>query len=171
MMTPSSTIYKAFNLIVTKTYFPAGIVTSMDPMINNVFQIGSTPSFVWLYTKGRCSGTNTKTGEKFTWVPGDCSLVSPYPQGEWRADFEEDTELLCINPFMNQLKLPLADWVTHFTLKAGEATTIPTGTKLFLGVGSLQVESKIFSTPSQIHFASGSKSVIAVNDVYGFIVL
>ena len=169
-MTPSATIHKAFDLVVTRTTFPAGIVTSMDPMLNNVFQVGTTPSFVWLYTKGRCSGTNTETGQKISRVPGDCTLISPYPRGEWRAEYEEDTELLCISPFMNLEKLPLSDWVTHFVLKAGGTTTLKLGAKLFVGVGKLQIEDKTFVSPSQIRLASGSKVVTAVEDTYGFII-
>lgn len=169
-MSVSSTVYKAFSVIVVKTVFPAGVVTCTEPLVNNVFQIGSTPSFVWMYTKGRCFGVNTETGQKLNWVPGDCSLVSPYPKGEWRAEFEEDTEVLCISPFMNPSKLPLSDWVTPFILKAGETTALELGTKLFIGVGKLRVDQKSVSSPAQIRFASGGKDVYAEEDTYGFIV-
>jgi hypothetical protein len=170
MMSVSSTVHKAFNIVVTKTMFPAGVITCTDPLVNNVFQIGSTPSFVWLYTKGRCFGVNTETGQKLNWVPGDCSLVSPYPKGEWRAEFEEDTEVLCVSPFMNPSNLPLSNWLTPFVLKAGETTTLELGTKLFIGVGKLRVDEKLFLSPAQIRFSSGGKAVSAEEDTYGFIV-
>jgi hypothetical protein len=165
-----TTLCRAFGIIVSKTLFSKGEVVVLDPIINNVFQIGPSFGFVWYNTVGDDLLTNTVTGEQIVRPAGTCTLTAPIPYGEWRMEIPEDLETLCVNPFMNQNMLPLADHMVEFKMSAGESRLIPSNTKLFLGSGKLTVEGKTIEGPNQILFKSGAKQVTATTDCYGFII-
>lgn len=170
-MTPVFNIYKAFDLVVTKVAFPQGIVTSSDPIVANVFPVGTTFDYVWLYTKGKVLGVETTSGETLERVKNDCTLTKPFPQGEWRTEFLQDTEILCLSPYLNTAKLPLSNYVTSFVLLAQQSVEIPKDTKLFIGSGEIQINERTITAPTQIRFSSGAKQVTAKQDTYGFYVL
>lgn len=170
-MTPTFDIYKAFDLVVTKSVLPQGCVVSADPLVNNVFPVGTVFEYVWLYTKGQTLAVETTSGATLERVKNDCTLTKPFPQGEWKASFLTDTEILCLSPHLNPSKIPLANYVSPFVLLAQQSVEVPKDTKLFIGSGEIQINERTITAPTQIRFSSGTKQVIAKQDTYGFYVL
>jgi hypothetical protein len=166
-----TTLHRAFGIVVERTVFKQGELITLDPIINNVFQVGSNFGFVWYNTVGDDLLVNTVTGEQLPRPVGTCTLTAPIPNGEWRMQIPEDMEVLCVSPFMNQSMLPLATHIVEFKLNAGTQTVVPHGTKLFLGSGKLTVEGKTIEGPNQILFKSGDKTVTASTNCYGFIIV
>jgi hypothetical protein len=165
-----ATVHKAFDLVVTKIFFPAGSVNTIDPIIDNIFQVGTSFEYIWLHTKGRAVATETTTGEVIEREKNDCTSTKPYPRGEWKINFVEDLEILCLSPFMNESKKPLHNKVSPFVLLSNQSLEIPKDSKLFLGVGSIKINEKTINAPAQIHFSSEIKTVQANVDSYGFFV-
>lgn len=166
-----TTIHRAFDLIISITKLTQGETFVLDPVIDNVFQIKPNFPFVWYNTVGNDLLINTVTGEQLPRPVGTCTLTEPIPPGEWRTEVPENLELLCVNPFINANKLPLAAHMGEFKLLSGAQTVVPHGTKLFLGRGKLTVESKTIEGPNQILFKSGDKTVTANTNCYGFIIV
>jgi hypothetical protein len=166
-----TTLHRAFGIVVSRTLFVKDEVVVLDPIINNVFQVGPSFSFVWYNTAGDDLLVNTVTGEQLARPVGTCTLTTPIPYGEWRMQIPEDMEVLCVSPFMNANMLPLSAHMVEFKLLSGAQTVIPHGTKLFLGSGKLTVESKTIEGPNQILFKSGDKTVTASTNCYGFIIV
>jgi len=170
-MAPTFSTFKAFDLIVTKGILPQGSVVSADPLVNNVFPVGTVFEYIWLYTKGRVLGVETTSGATLERVKNDCTLTKPFPQGEWRSSFVEDTEILCISPYLNPSKIPLANYVAPFVLLAQQSVEVPKDAKLFIGSGEIQINERTIAAPTQIRFSSGTKQVTAKQDTYGFYIL
>lgn len=166
-----TTLHRAFDIVVAITHFKQGEVTVIDPILNNTFQVGLNFGFIWYNIVGDDLLTNTITGEQLARPEGTCTLSSPIPIGEWRMGIPEDMQVLCVSPFLNQTKLPLADYVSDFKLLSQNQLTIPHGTKLFLGHGSLVIDGKAITGPQQILFKSGDKQVTAATNCYGFLIV
>lgn len=164
------TVHKAFDLVVAITKLTQGETFVLDPVVDNIFQAGPNFGFVWYNTVGNDVLTNTVTGEQIARSAGTCTLTEPIPTGEWRTEVAEDLEVLCVSSFMNQNKLPIHAYLTQFKLLSQNQLTVPHGTKLFLGHGSLVIEGKTITGPQQILFKSGDKQVTASTNCYGFYV-
>ncbi len=164
------TIHRAFGIVVARALYAKDEVATVDPMVNNIFQVGPNFSFVWYNTVGNDLLVNTVTGEQLLRPEGTCTLTAPIPYGEWRTLIPEGMEILCASPFINANMLPLADHMVEFKLLSGAQTVVPHGTKLFLGSGKLTVEGKTIKGPNQISFKSGDKTVTASTNCYGFII-
>lgn len=161
--------YVAFGYTVVKNVFTAGEVFISDPVVNNVFSVGDLFPYVWFYTKGTDVLINLDTQEQITKTAGDCTITMPYPKGTWRTTLPEDLELWCISPFINNDKTPPVPNVDIFSLRDGQETIVPHGTKLFLIHASIGVAGKVIPAGRQIEFVSGDKTVLAIGDAYGFI--
>lgn len=163
--------HRAFGITVTLVSYTKGEVITIDPAVENIFTVGPNFGFVWYNVVGNDVLTNTQTGEKIDRPVGTCTLTSPIPIGEWRTELPENMTLLCASPFLNVDMVPLASHMTQFKLDAGEQTEIEIGAKLFLGQGALLIDGKTISGPQQIHFKSGTKTVTAQNNCYGFFIV
>ena len=163
-------MHPAFGYFVARTVFPAGGTYTIDPVIDNIFTVGTNWGYVWLYAAGRTTNKNDLSGEVFERVAGDCTLSKPFPLGQITFTVDEDLEIFCISPFVNASRLPLSDYVREFSLPAGQQTILPEGTQLFLGKGALHLADKRFEGPTQIKVVTGEKTVTAEGDVYGFLV-
>lgn len=167
----STTVHKAFDLIVGKTFVAKDTVTSLEPYVQNTMVVGSTFNNVWYWYSGKTTYTNTKTNETITFERGDDTLTTPIPSGEWNATFAEDTRILCLMPHNNPNKLPLSSHLTKFFMKAGDAQELPIGTKLFVGEGSIEINGNTIQGPREVYFKTENKTVKAISDVFGFIIL
>lgn len=165
-----TTYHRAFGISVALTSIARGEIIILDPIVNNVFQIGPNFGFVWYNTVGDDLLTNTVTGEQVSRPAGTCTLTNPIPNGEWRMEVPEDLQVLCASPFVNPNALPLSNYLSDFKLLSQNQLTIPHGTKLFLGHGALVIEGKTITGPQQILFKSGDRQVTASTNCYGFYV-
>lgn len=162
--------HRAFGIAVALTQFDKGEKVVLEPIVDNIFQVGPNFGFVWYNIVGDDLLTNTITGEQIERPAGTCTLTSPIPIGEWRMEIPEDMQVLCASPFLNTGMLPLANHMADFKVLSGEQRLMPGNTKLFLGYGSLTVEGKTITGPQQILFKSGAKQITAITNCYGFIV-
>ena len=64
--------------------------------------------------------------------------------------------------------LPQGVAFTAFVLAAGQSTTVPKGTKLYVCSGSLNVAGKVIPEFRQLQFTD-DRQVTAINTVYGII--
>lgn len=164
-------MHKAFDVVVAKTFFPKGIITSFEPLVQNSLVIGSSLNYIWFWIEGRTLFTNNHTGDTVTFQKSDNTIDKPVPQGEWTVTFEEGTRLLCASPHNNVNKIPLHSHLSIFYMESGSTRNIPANTKLFLGAGKIQTEDVIIEGPKQIHIKTSGKTVTAITDVFGFITL
>jgi hypothetical protein len=166
-----TTYHRAFGIAIAITSFTKGEAVTMDPVINNIFTVGSDFGYVWYNIVGDDLLVNTNTSEQLPRPAGGCTLTTPIPLGTWRMEVPEDMQVLCINPFVNANKLPLSEHVAVFKLLSGEQTTVPHNSKLFLGHGTCKIDNKTIEGPQQVLFKSGDKTIVAQSNCYGFYVL
>jgi len=164
-------VLKAFDLMVVKTESFSGSTVTVEPILENVFTVGSTFDYVWMISKGHLVCRETTSGEIIEFRKGESTLTKPFSKGEWRMFFMEDTESLCISPFLNETKTQIPNKVAPFALLSGQDLEIPKDSRLFLGSGSLQIDDRTLNSPAQLRFSKGNKIVHANEDSFGFFIL
>lgn len=167
------TPHGAWEIISGIVSINVGETIKTEPFLDNRLVVGENPTYVTLHTKGIVTFQNIKTGEKVEvkegdFYPFDFSLLP----GEYNVLFDNDIEHLCISPFTgnNVNYHPLEKKVTPFKLKRGETVLIEQNKRLFLVKGTLQINDKNYSGVNRIKFSSGSKTVKALSDSYGFFI-
>jgi len=164
--------YAGFGYVVVQNIIPAGETNIIsEPVFNNVFSVGESFPYLWLYTKGTDVLVNVDTQETITRTAGQSTVENPFPIGTWRTTLPENLEFWCISGFSNPNKNPPIPNTAIFSLLDGQETVVPHGTKLFLASGALQIGTAVIPFGKQIEFKSGDRAVSAIGDAYGFIFL
>ncbi len=164
-------VLKAFDILVVKTEVFSGAILTVEPILDGVFTVGSSFDYVWMISKGRLVCTETTTGEVVELRKGESTLTKSFSKGEWRMQVMEDTESLCVSPFLNETTSQITNKVAPFAMLSGQNKAISKDSKLFLGSGSLQIDDRTFNSPAQIRFSKGNKIVHANEDSFGFFIL
>jgi hypothetical protein len=178
----NATPYPAFGYVIFRTALLAGETLDNDNlMVNNVMTVyqqttstnhgmtGNTgKQYIFYIFSGSHNYRNIETGETYTFTRGYCSLEQGLPVGTYEFNLSESGEFLCFNNAVaNQDKtLPPLE---VFKLEAGESTTLPLGTKLYLGEGSLDINGVTIPSMKQIKVVNEDKIATALGDCYGFI--
>ena len=163
-------VHRSFGLTAVITSFDKGGVVTVDPLVDNTYSVGPNFGYVFMHLKGTDILINTVTGEEISRGPGDNSITSPVPFGEWRTTSPEDIVVVCYSPFINADKLPLHTKLEPVVLSSGGSKLMPHLTKFFLAAGDIQINGKTISGSKQVHMKTGDVTMNAVTDVYGFIV-
>jgi hypothetical protein len=163
-------VHRSFGLTAVITSFDKGGVVTVDPLVNNTYSVGPNFGYIFMHLKGTDVLINTVTGEEIARGPGDNSITSPMPLGEWRSTSPEDIEVVCYSPFINADKVPLNSRLEPVVLNAGESKLMPHLTQFFLAAGDIQINGKTISGPKQVHMKTGDVTMNAVTNTYGFIV-
>ena len=165
-----ASVHRSFGLTAIITTFEKNEIVTADPLINNTYTVYENFGYVWMHTKGTDILVNTKTNETIERAPG-CNLIdNPLPLGEWRATVPEDVQVVCYSPFNNPGKTPLNTFLEPVVINVGGSKQMPHMTKFFLASGDIQVGGKNINGPKQVLMKTGDVTVVALTDVYGFIV-
>lgn len=124
--------------------------------------------------------TNIDTNEVISVKVGDVIIGENYKgnnvfdivlsKGEWRLSCDGPGDYMCFTVLGNLEYRPLSEKLVTFKLKSGESVLVPQDKKLFLCMGSVNIEDKNYSGINRIRFTSGDKTVTAVEDSYGFFI-
>lgn len=164
--------YAGFGYIVVQNKLQAGETGIIsEPVFENVFSVGESFPFLWLYTKGTDVLINVNTQGSISRTAGQSTLTDPFPIGTWRTTLPENLEFWCISGYSNPNKNPPLPNVAIFSLLNEQQTVVSHGTRLFLASGALEIGSSTIPFGKQIAFTSGDRTVTAIGDAYGFIFL
>jgi hypothetical protein len=129
---------------------------------------GLASSGHYFYVKGRVASIVPSTGETLEdrtsgWLNVEHQDAKVVTRGKVKNKFTEDSAWLCISHQYNPKGLPN---LRSLVLKDGESITLPNGTNLLLGRGTLKTPSKTFEGPSQIRIRSGDILAISLGTSY-----
>lgn len=162
--------FPAFGHYVVRNRLTKGEVLNDDLYTNGCVAVSVPFENCWFYTKGLVHQVNVETGETSVRGPGYCNTVTKEKVGVWRADFIEDSTVFCVPPQPSTKSNPLLiDQLQPFVLPAGQAATVPHGTKLSLCQGKLSINGMVIPEFRQVELKSGDRQVVAVEDCYGLI--
>jgi hypothetical protein len=132
-----------------------------------IAEIKDTPEALHFWVQGGYRNRNLTTGEPMPdFVPGTFLRASDYYPGQFEHTAIGDTLLFCYSITENRGYLPP---IEKLAMAAGEAVTLPAGTKLFLCAGEMSVNGNAVSKPTQIRSAANALAINAVTDCYGLI--
>lgn len=160
------TPYAAFGKIVILVQADVG-----DTRIVKLGIDGLVTSGYYFYIKG-CAKVNViETNEHLEdrpagWLNLEHPDSSAKNDGHIKLTFPVETEWLCIPHMHNKKGLPTLKSVI---VKTGETAELENGTDLFLGRGTLEINSKLFIGPCQIRIRSGNVAAKCLKNSYGLI--
>lgn len=134
---------------------------------------GLVTSGYYYYFKGAAKVQVKETGEQLEdraagWLNSSHPDAHAATTGTLELSFNESTEWLCIPHKHNRPGLPN---LTEWSLNGNDTSILPIRTDLFLCLGSVQINNKIFNGPCQIRVRSGEVAVVNLteNTAYGLI--
>jgi hypothetical protein len=143
--------YAGFGYIVVQNNLNAGETGIIsEPVFENVFSVGESFPYIWLYTKGTDVLVNVDTQGTITRTAGQSTVIDPFPIGTWRTTLPEALEFWCISGYSNLNKNPPLPNVSIFALLDGQQAVVPHGTRLFLASGALEIGSSTIPFGKQI---------------------
>jgi hypothetical protein len=166
--------YAAFGATVLVFEVEAGAVINDNDVKNGIFTVqpdgtysNTGDKFVWMVFEGHMRHTNLNTGEVTDRTAGYSSLGIFDQPGRIQVEAIKTSKILCMTPELrNEITL---DSLSNWSLKAGDSTILPIGTKLLLAHGQINIDGSVFSGTKQIRVSSNEKVAIAVTDSYGLL--
>lgn len=130
-------------------------------------EVLANPQCSQFWVKGRFKNRDLTINEAMPdFVAGTFLSPIDYYAGMFEHTAVGDTTLFCFHMQEGQNDVPA---LSKFVLAAGEATTLPQGTKLFHCAGEMTVNGNTINKPTQIRSATNVLSVTATTDCYGII--
>lgn len=160
--------FPAFGYVVLRSVVEASEIVDDDTLADNTYVSDDNFVTVWLQVDGLATHTND-SGQTQTRVAGDSTISKPLMPGRNSIVFNERTTTFCVGPTANRNKSPKVPPLQHFAIKAGDSVVMPSGAKLFLASGAIEVGGLRINGTRQISFSSGEKLCTAVEDSLGLI--
>lgn len=149
--------FAAFGRVLYANYYSPGDVVEVATASNS--------RTVLFFSEGNFTARDKQTGE-VAWQCGPGWFSGNHQDRVYTCTANTATVCWCYDPLVNQGFVPV---IEALNLSAGQSTTLPVGTNLFLCTGTATVNGKQFTGPYQVAVRSQESTLVASGDVYGLL--
>jgi len=151
--------YAAFGYVLIENTYTANEVVEVT------VSDASAATFFW--TKGRFQSVNKSTGQAVPdWVAGTFIKPDQYIKGTFVQTPIGETVVWCYDPKLNRQFEPS---MSKFDVSDTQTTLLTQGTKLFLCEGTIVIDGKQITAPTQVYVKNGDKEALAQGQCYGIL--
>lgn len=171
--------YPAFGYVLIRCATKPGGTIDDGQVKKNILKIDSVlpdgsavvdqQKVFWLMMSGSHTMHNKTTGADEVRTPGWTNVVDVANVGEYEITVNEESTHICFSTGPGTPNTDNLPSLEVFRLPAGQTRTLPNGTKLYLGHGSLDAGGAVVGPMRQVRISTGDKAVTAIDDCYGWI--